>query len=196
MTSFPTTEPKKRGRPSKKDVERKQAEAMARGDILAPVTATPLSGYGVQGEDVNISGYPPILPTPPAMGPGPMYGQSPSTPIEKETPESTAVSPGKKRRAKATPKASRVGAIALMGDQLTILKTTPKQPGESSFSVNPTISQLIAPLEPHPSPPIVPSDTGLVASSIEVVSSAPSGFPVASAEAPLPPPTTQPPPEI
>ncbi len=110
MTSFPTTEPKKRGRPSKKDVERKQAEAMARGDILAPVTSTPLSGYGVQGEEVNISGYPPILPTPPALGPSPIYGQSTGTPVEKGTPESTAGSPGKKRRPKATPKTSKVGS--------------------------------------------------------------------------------------
>lgn len=110
MTSFPTSEPKKRGRPSKKDAERKQAEAIARGDIIPPITTTPLMSYASHGEDVGMSSYAPILPTPASMNHGYMYGPSPNTPIEtKEGPESVVGSPGKKKRPKPLPKVLKVG---------------------------------------------------------------------------------------
>ncbi|KAI9050185.1 hypothetical protein LZ554_006326 [Drepanopeziza brunnea f. sp. 'monogermtubi'] len=128
MGSFHPSEPKKRGRPSKKDVERKQAEAIARGDIIPPATTTPLLGYASHNNEVGMSNYAPILPTPPSMTPAHVYGPTQSTPMREGTPESAAELPGKRKQAKA-------------------LKPSPKQPGESSFLVNPTISQLVEPQE-------------------------------------------------
>jgi len=175
MTSFPTQEPKKRGRPSKKDVERKQQEAIARGDIIPPA---PSMGYQMPGEEVSVAGYAPIRP---AVTPTLQYAPSPGIPIEREIPES-AGSPGKRRRLKAAPKAP---------------KTIPKQPGEGSFKVNPpTIGSMIEPQEPVVSASITTSDAVPVTGPVEVASSVPSTIPVATAAPPPPLPTTQPPPDI
>ncbi|EKD20270.1 AT hook domain-containing protein [Drepanopeziza brunnea f. sp. 'multigermtubi' MB_m1] len=105
MGSFHPSEPKKRGRPSKKDVERKQAEAIARGDIIPPATTTPLLGYASHNNEAGTSNYAPILPTPPSMTPAHVYGPTQSTPMRKGSPESAAEVPGKRKQAKATPKA-------------------------------------------------------------------------------------------
>ncbi|KAK0129553.1 hypothetical protein ONS96_000118 [Cadophora gregata f. sp. sojae] len=174
-TSFPTQEPKKRGRPSKKDVERKQQEAIARGDILPPATSM---GYQMQGEEVSVPGYAPIRP---AVTPTPQYAPSPGIPIERELPE-RAGSPGEKRRPKATPKAS---------------KATPKQPGEGSFKVNPTIGSMIEHEEPVAPTSIATSAAIPVTGPVEVATSAPISSLVATAAPPPPPPTstTQPPPD-
>ncbi|KAH7418502.1 hypothetical protein BKA64DRAFT_200807 [Cadophora sp. MPI-SDFR-AT-0126] len=174
MTSFPTQEPKKRGRPSKKDVERKQQEAIARGDILPPVSSM---GYQMQGEEVSVSGYAPILP---AVTPTLQYAPSPGIPIEREIPES-AGSPGKKRRPKATPKAP---------------KAAPKQPGEGSFKVNTTVGSKIEHEEPPATTSIATSDAAPVTGPVEVASSVPSSLPAATAAPPPLIPTNQPPPDI
>lgn len=114
MTSFLTPEPKKRGRPSKKDVVRKQQEAIARGDILPP--AAPMTFYQQPpGEDASPHGYASILP---AVAQPLQYPPRPRIPIEMESPES-AGSPGKKRRPKAAPKASKVGSGVLVWKMLT-----------------------------------------------------------------------------
>ncbi|KAH9216578.1 hypothetical protein DL95DRAFT_118718 [Leptodontidium sp. 2 PMI_412] len=171
--SFPTPEPKKRGRPSKKDVERKQQEAIARGDILPP--APSMTTYQVPGEDVSGSSYATILP---AVAPALHYAPSPGIPIERDIPES-AGSPGKKRRPKAAPKAS---------------KATPKQPGEISFKVNPTIGSIIEPEEPQATTSRATSEAVPVAGPVEVASSVASSLPVVvAAPAPAIPTPTQPP---
>jgi len=115
MTSFPTQEPKKRGRPSKKDVERKQQEAIARGDIIPPA---PSMGYQMPGEEVSVAGYAPIRP---AVTPTLQYAPSPGIPIEREIPES-AGSPGKRRRLKAAPKAPKVGSDFVVVENANFLK--------------------------------------------------------------------------
>ncbi|KAG4431690.1 hypothetical protein IFR05_012835 [Cadophora sp. M221] len=175
-TSFPTPEPKKRGRPSKKDVERKQQEAIARGDILPP--APSMTTYQVPGEDVSVSGYATILP---AVAPALHYAPSSGTPVERDIPES-AGSPGKKRRPKATPKAS---------------KAIPKQPGEISFKVNPTISSMIEAEEPHATTSIATPEAVPVAGSVDVASTVASSLPVpVTAPPPAIPTPTQPPSNI
>ncbi|KAH7360842.1 hypothetical protein BKA65DRAFT_547556 [Rhexocercosporidium sp. MPI-PUGE-AT-0058] len=171
--SFPTPEPKKRGRPSKKDVERKQQEAIARGDIIPPGPS--MTSYQVSGEEVSVPGYATIRPQPLQYAPGP------GTPIERDIPES-AGSPGRKRRPKAAPKAS---------------KPTSKQPGEGSFKVNPPVSSTIEPEEPHVATTPATSEAVSVAGPIEVASTAPSSFPVAiTAPPPSIPIPTQPPSNI
>lgn len=188
--SFPTLEPKKRGRPSKKDVERKQQEAIARGDILPP--APSMTTYQVSGEDGSGSSYATILP---AVAPALHYAPSPGIPIERDIPES-AGSPGKKRRPKAAPKASKVGCgVLVVGKKmLTALKATPKQPGEISFKVNPTISSIIEPEEPQATTSRATSEAVPVAGPVEVASSVASSLPVVvAAPAPTIPTPTQPP---
>ncbi|KAJ5038420.1 uncharacterized protein L3040_007282 [Drepanopeziza brunnea f. sp. 'multigermtubi'] len=177
MGSFHPSEPKKRGRPSKKDVERKQAEAIARGDIIPPATTTPLLGYASHNNEAGTSNYAPILPTPPSMTPAHVYGPTQSTPMRKGSPESAAEVPGKRKQAKATPKA---------------LKPSPKQSGESSFLVNPTISQLVEPQESYATPSTAPPDPGPISGPVPVVSTArSSNLSILSPEA-APPLTIQP----
>lgn len=133
-SSMPTTQAKKRGRPSKADAERKQLEAIQRGEVIPPAHITPKAGQQL-GEGV-MSTYMPIAPTPTPtatpLTPQPItHEQSPRGLTEKEVAE-TAIgdSPGKKKsRSRAAPKAP---------------KQTPPKPGESTFSVNP--------LPPQPKP--------------------------------------------
>ncbi|KAL2074302.1 hypothetical protein VTL71DRAFT_8080 [Oculimacula yallundae] len=163
---FPTSEPKKRGRPSKKDVERKQQEAIARGEVLPLVSSSSMMSYQSQGEDVSTPGYLPILP---AIAPALSYSPSPGLSIERENPES-AGSPGKQRRTKAIPKSS---------------KSASKQPGESSFKVNPTISSMIESDQTQGIPSIAESMSIPVAGA-EGARTVPNNFTPAS---PAPPPT-------
>ncbi|KAI6715746.1 hypothetical protein PZA11_002458 [Diplocarpon coronariae] len=165
MTSFPTSEPKKRGRPSKKDVERKQAEAIARGDIIPPATVMPV-GYAAC-EDFG-SGYAPILPTPTSMGAPLMHASSPSTLEEKENLGSTAGSLRERKGAQA-------------------VKTPLKQSGEIRFAANPTMNQLLEPRESPASIQKVSLFSQPVAGPrpVEAVTTAPSSISVASEATPI-----------
>jgi hypothetical protein len=116
MASSPptTTSQKKRGRPSKADVERKQREAIERGEIITPASQSPA---GMPGPDDSRSGYAPvtILPAPPgpretAMGSmssnlSPRAGSFPQMGMGHDPPASIgAEPPGKKRRPRPPPK--------------------------------------------------------------------------------------------
>lgn len=103
-----TIQPKKRGRPSKADVEQRQAAAIARGDIIAPPKpATPMPEALPAGESASTPIYaaiaPMLSPRPPA---------SPMTPTTFVNPE--ADSAGKKKRAKPPPKAPKVYYVKQM----------------------------------------------------------------------------------
>ena len=111
MTSSPApTSQKKRGRPSKADVERKQKEAIERGDIIPPASVTS-SPAGLQGQD-DRPGVTPvmILPAPSARNPQhfvtPGYVLSPETGVEhgpNPTMGGDAESSGKKRKPRPPP---------------------------------------------------------------------------------------------
>jgi len=184
MSSYPTSEPKKRGRPSKKDVERKQAEAIARGEIIKPGLSTPISGQPVSGEDVNVGGsYATILPTPPSLAPTHPYESSPKLPIEKDMLDTSAVdSPGKKKRPRPSSKSTKVSSFLALRETTNSLKPPSKQqPGEGTFQVHP-ISRLIEPAEPHASTSTEPMQAGPVAGPVEGSVADQSTLPVASEE--------------
>ncbi|KAE9378966.1 hypothetical protein N431DRAFT_149461 [Stipitochalara longipes BDJ] len=136
MSSSPaaTTSQKKRGRPSKADVERKQREAIERGDIIPPAPPTQ-SQAGLSGQDDNRPGLTPktILPAPrpedysqPRGNPQSALtpGHAPQMVLEHGSPASMGGEPpGKKRKPRPPPKPK-----------------VPK-PGESQFSINPPVSQ-------------------------------------------------------
>ena len=127
--SQPTAAPKKRGRPSKAAVERRQAEAIARGEVIPPKTLTPKPEK--QGGVESVGGYPPIAP----MGfPGPASERPPQASFESR-PYASPVegSPGKKKRARPgsrPAKVYRLIAVVVFG---TNQKSQLPQQGESSF---------------------------------------------------------------
>jgi hypothetical protein len=145
-SSIPTTQAKKRGRPSKADAERKQLEAIQRGEVIPPAHITPKSGQQL-GEGV-MSTYMPIAPTPTPtatpLTPQPMtQEQSPRGLTEKEAAE-TAIgdSPGKKKsRSRAPPKAPKVHRLGQYKENANKAPQQTLKPGESSFPVNPPTPQ-------------------------------------------------------
>jgi hypothetical protein len=100
-------QPKKRGRPSKATVEQRQAEAIARGEVIAPPkTSTPKPEIQAGGESVSTPVYTAIAPM---VSPRPPH--SPMAPASFESPQLAnreADSPGKRKRAKPAPKSSKV----------------------------------------------------------------------------------------
>jgi hypothetical protein len=142
-SSMPTTQAKKRGRPSKADAERKQLEAIQRGEVIPPAHITPKAGQQ-PGESV-MSTYMPIAPTPTAtpQTPQPMtHEQSPRGLTEKEAAE-TAIgdSPGKKKRSRAPPKAAKVRSLGQYKENANKTPQRTTKPGEGSFPVNPLLPQ-------------------------------------------------------
>jgi hypothetical protein len=111
-SSMPPTLAKKRGRPSKADAERKQLEAIARGEVIPPAQITP---KGVHPGESLMGGYMPIAPTPTTtpLTPQPIaHEQSPLGLTEKETTEpAIGDSPGKKKRPRAAPKTAKVRTL-------------------------------------------------------------------------------------
>ena len=124
MSSSPaaTTSQKKRGRPSKADVERKQREAIERGDIIPPAPASQ-SQAGPSGQDDSRTSQTPktILPAPrpeeypqnfgntqsvltPGHGPQMVLDHGSPAPIGGEPP-------GKKRKPRPPPKPKVCGLI-------------------------------------------------------------------------------------
>jgi len=113
--SLATSNQKKRGRPSKADIERKQREAIERGDIIPPALAA-ASPAGLQGqEEVKPRGFPPIasalasVPAPvPSRNPQAAMTQghilSPQMGMEQVPPVIMSADTGKKRRARPPPK--------------------------------------------------------------------------------------------
>ncbi|KUJ12777.1 uncharacterized protein LY89DRAFT_192736 [Mollisia scopiformis] len=129
MSSTPPTAPqKRRGRPPKAEVDRRNRDAMQRGEVFPAQFLPPTT------EEFATSPYTPIAPTPPVLAPGP---PTPQGYIEQTPPDTQAEdSPGRKKRPKAPPKPKAA---------------PPRQPGEGSFSVNP---QLPIVREPHVHPPV------------------------------------------
>ncbi|KAH6681706.1 hypothetical protein B0J14DRAFT_221377 [Halenospora varia] len=133
----PAPQPKKRGRPSKADVEQRQQEAIARGEVLPPPkTLTPKGPKQPGMEEQSGSGFAAIAPmaiTGPSGDPS-MGGQYQTSPAMGDIP-------GKKKRARATPRQPKV----------------PKNPGESTFpAVNPQSILSQAPIEPAIASPSLP----------------------------------------
>jgi hypothetical protein len=149
-SSMPTTQAKKRGRPSKADAERKQLEAIQRGEVIPPAHITPKAGQQ-PGESV-MSTYMPIAPTPTAtpLTPQPMtHEQSPRGRTEKEATEAPiGDSPGKKKsRSRAAPKATKVRRLGQYKENANKAPQQTPKPGEGSFPVNPLPPQP-RPIEP------------------------------------------------
>jgi hypothetical protein len=118
MSSSPTsTSQKKRGRPSKADQERRQREAMDRGEILPPGPV--VSSAGLQGPD-DIRPHPSPVTILPAL----------------PRPSQTAVTPGHMPSPQI---AMERGPSPIMGSEATVRKRKPKPPPKpkvsSSFKV-------------------------------------------------------------
>jgi hypothetical protein len=89
--------PKKRGRPSKADVERNKQEAIAKGVIMAPIIT--LSTGSPQRPPDDTSGYAPIAPTPLTSTTGTFYDPTVRSTSEPESQESQpGDAAGKKKR--------------------------------------------------------------------------------------------------
>jgi hypothetical protein len=126
----PTTQqPKKRGRPSKADVEARNAAAIARGEVIAP-PRTPASRETIGGEAATESGiasggFGGMVTIAPMIPPGPASEPSRSTgtpfqsgPNEGET-GGRDVS-GKKKRGRPGSRSSKVCKTLHSGSQLTV----------------------------------------------------------------------------
>jgi hypothetical protein len=131
-----TQPPKKRGRPSKADVEQRQAEAIARGEVLQPSrTMTPKTlkpntmrdEPGRMGFTV-IAPMAPIVPSNDPTMPGSPYQSDPSSAAAAEAAE-------KKKRARppatARPKGSRISD--LLESETDETQLGPKHSGSSTF---------------------------------------------------------------
>lgn len=103
MASTPTASAqKRRGRPPKSEVERRNQDAMRRGEVFP--------GYLPSTEEFATSPYAAIAPTPPSLAPGP---PTPQGFIEQNLPETQADSPGKKNRRKPAPKPKVCGSYGV-----------------------------------------------------------------------------------
>lgn len=116
---------KKRGRPPKTEVERRNRDAMQRGEIFP----AQLPGLRPHLEDFATSPYATIAPTPSAAAPGPLPPQGPIEPVMSEI--QAGDSPGKKKRQRGPAKPPKAPPA--------------KHPGESSFSVNPQMPMVSEP---------------------------------------------------
>ncbi len=112
MSSSPApTSQKKRGRPSKADQERRQQEAMERGEILPPGPVA--SSAGLQGPD-DIRPHP-----------------SPVSILPAPRPPQTAVTPGQMLSPQI---AMERGPSPTMGSEATVRKRRPKPPAKPKVS--------------------------------------------------------------
>jgi hypothetical protein len=112
MSSSPgPTSQKKRGRPSKADQERKQREAMERGEIITPGPVA--SSAGLQGPD-DIKPHP-----------------SPVTILPAPRPVQTAVTPGHMLSPQI---AMERGPSPTMGSEATVRRRKPKPPPKPKVS--------------------------------------------------------------
>jgi hypothetical protein len=112
MSSSPTsTSQKKRGRPSKADQERRQREAMDRGEILPPGPV--VSSAGLQGPD-DIRPHP-----------------SPVTILPAPRPSQTTVTPGHMLSPQI---AMESGPSPTMGSEAIVRKRKPKPPPKPKVS--------------------------------------------------------------
>jgi hypothetical protein len=128
---------KKRGRPSKADVEQRQAEAIARGEVLPPPkTPAPKGGRQSTGlVEANTSGFAVIAPTP-TMGSGPLSEPSAQVPFQREQAGSPPLdASGKKKRARPSSRSSKVSNLVESARQEADDFQKALKPGESSFSI-------------------------------------------------------------
>lgn len=165
-----TVPAKKRGRPSKADVEERQREAILRGEVLPPPKTTAPKGgakQGISGEPSS-AGYATIAPMGFApgseMGGGIQYQSGPMEAASAPPPHSPAAmvppgdSPGKKKRPRAAPRQPKVSAFLNWERPTTDDFSKVPKPGEGSFSIltpQPAQPQLME--APHVSTPITPS---------------------------------------
>lgn len=97
MGALPGKPLKKRGRPSKADQERKHAEAIARGEVIAPTMTTQMGTFQAPSEEP--SGYAPIAPSPSMVAPATTYESHLKEAGESEVKQTPpGDSPGKKKR--------------------------------------------------------------------------------------------------
>ncbi|PMD44771.1 hypothetical protein L207DRAFT_286342 [Hyaloscypha variabilis F] len=118
-----TTAQRKRGRPSKAEVERRQREAIERGDIIPPPPVQTLP-EGQPGQNYYIPDSLPavILPGPSLWSPAAV-----APPGHMPSPHIGVEAPGKKRKPRPPP------------------KPKVQKPGEHQFSINPPIGQIGGP---------------------------------------------------
>lgn len=118
FSSAPTTQlPKKRGRPSKADVEARNAAMIARGEVIKPRTPAPREPVGVDPateSGVSSGGFGSLVPIAPMLQPAPTFEPSMSTgasyqsgPPEDDTIEADA--PSRKKRGRPSSRSSKVG---------------------------------------------------------------------------------------
>lgn len=150
--------PKKRGRPSKADVELRQQEAIARGEVLPPSattgtrTLTPKPPFKQVARDEPSRSLTVLAPMT-AAGPSTEHSMG----GQYQTEPSMVDSPGKKKRQRATvkPKVSKISEI--LDNDATQAQAAMSHSGQSSFpSMNPQTvhSQVQEPqFSPHFSPP-------------------------------------------
>ena len=128
---------KKRGRPSKADVEQRQAEAIARGEVLPPPkTPAPKGGRASSGvAEVSTSGFAAIAPTP-TMGSSIALEPNAQVPFQSDQAESPALdASGKKKRQRPSSRSSKVfNLVESARQEADDLQKAPK-PGEGSFSI-------------------------------------------------------------
>ncbi|KAG9232518.1 hypothetical protein BJ875DRAFT_485986 [Amylocarpus encephaloides] len=154
----PPPQPKKRGRPSKADVELRQQEAIARGEVLPPprvITPKVLKQAQPQSQEASRSGFAmiaPMAPAKPTMGSGMGGGPFQSTPLEPED------SPGKKKRARQPPKPKGARISDILGSESDEAQKGSMRAGESSF---PPLNPQIGSIQHGHEPQIPPRSTSL-----------------------------------
>jgi len=139
----PPAPAKKRGRPSKADVEERNREAIARGEVLPPPKAmTPKGGKQPVTGEPSSAGYAAIAPmvtAPPEQSGGVQYQAGPIEAGMTTTAAPTAPgdSPGKRKRARPAPRQPKVGNLYEWEEQKTNELLKVPKPGEGSFSIAP-----------------------------------------------------------
>ncbi|KAF4629839.1 hypothetical protein G7Y89_g8306 [Cudoniella acicularis] len=144
----PATQPRKRGRPSKLDIELRQAEAIARGEVLPPrKTITQRSQkQTTTTKESSIIRFPvitPIITTTSAESIPSIKGQYQGEP-------SMIEAIGKKTRARVAPRQPKVGYFYEREKKTNGLQKSTKNPVESAFSA------VKEPQAPAPLPPSEP----------------------------------------
>jgi hypothetical protein len=159
----PAAPAKKRGRPSKADVEERNREAIARGEVLPPPKAiTPKGGKQPITGEPSSAGYAAIAPmgtAPPEQMAGAQYQSGPVEAGMTATvaPAAPGDSPGKKKRVRAAPR-SKVGTHHESESKETNGIPKVPKPGESSFSIaTPQMTQMQPMEAPQVQTPITPS---------------------------------------
>ena len=141
FTTPPATQPKKRGRPSKADVEARNAAAIARGEVIPP-PKTPVGRESMGGDasaesGISSGGYGGPVAIAPLAASGPVSGPRMSTSVQSGPSEGAKGDLTiKKRRGRPSSRSSKVGDLfELLKQEADKSQKEPNQ-GEGSFSTS------------------------------------------------------------